>query len=359
MPVMSVLGWVEPTDLGVVAPHEHLLVDASIWWRPPSDPSLRKFAEGPIELGIRGLLYRNQWLNRLNMTLDEEELAIAELRRFHTAGGGTLVDLTPTGIGRDPDALVRISRETGVTVVCGTSFYIEEVHPAWVATAATEDLAAHFIRELTIGIDDTGVRAGIIGELGTSQRVTGSEERVLRAAAVAQQEAGCAINVHVDIFGRESGRILTILEDAGADLERVILSHWDHHDLDLDEQRAALALGAVVEYDGFGRESYLDEIGHHWARDTERVAGIAALVREGYGRQLLLSSDICLKTDLRAYGGLGYDHVLVSIVPELRRSGIDEQQINQLLVTNPARLLTIPAERNQGQPTSEHAALPQ
>ena len=152
------------------------------------------------------------------------------------------------------------------------------------------------------------------------------------------------MNVHIDIFGREATHAMSILRDEGADLHRVATSHWDHHDLDLDDQRAVLSTGAIVEYDGFGREAYLDDIGHHWARDTERVNGIAQLAAEGYLNQLLISSDICLKTDLRTYGGFGYDHILVSIVPMLKAAGLSQDDLEQLLVRNPSHLLAIPDE---------------
>ena len=340
--IRTVLGDIAVSELGITAPHEHLLCDASIWWRPPAEPSLRSLAYGPITLETRGAIFRNQWINCDNMRLDNEELALAEARRFLAAGGRTIVDLTTPGIGRDPLALARIARLSGINVVCAAGFYVEAAHPDWLEQATVERIAAHLIGEIRDGIGETGIRAGLIGELGTSTTLTRGEEKVLRAAAIAQQELRCGINVHLDIFGREARKVVCVLAAAGADLTRVALSHWDHHDLDLDEQRAVLGEGVLIEYDGFGRESYLDDIGHHWARDTERIAGISTLVAEGFGDQLLMSSDICLKTDLRRYGGFGYDHVLTSAVPLLRRSGLDGEALECILVRNPARLLALP-----------------
>ena len=342
MQIMTVLGPIPAHEMGTAAPHEHLLCDASMWWRPPVEPSRRSVAYGPIELQNRGEIFRNQWINRDNMVLDDERLAVEEVTRFKAAGGRTVVDLTSHGIGRDPLALARISRVTGLNVVCGTGYYIEEVHPAEVRKQSADDIAFHFIREFRDGIGETGIRAGVIGEIGTSTRITAQEEKVLRAAARAQIELKCGVNVHIDIFGREAQRALAVLLDEGADPQRVAFSHWDHHDLDFDNQRAVLERGAFVEYDGFGREAYLDDIGHHWARDTERVAGISQLVAEGFADQLLVSSDICLKTDLRAYGGFGYDHILVSIIPMLRRAGLSADIIGKLLIANPASLLALP-----------------
>ena len=170
MQVMTVLGPVDADAIGLTSPHEHLLVDASMWWRPPQEPSRRSLAFGPVELRNRGAIFRNQWINRDNMVLDDEATAIDEVLRFKAAGGRTIVDLTSIGIGRDPLALARISRLTGLNVICGSGFYVEDAHPPELRDMSIDGIAERIVAEFRTGLGTSGVRPGIIGEVGTSPR---------------------------------------------------------------------------------------------------------------------------------------------------------------------------------------------
>ena len=170
--------------------------------------------------------------NKDNLELLDENMAIYEIGLFKAAGGGTIVDATTIGIGRDPVALVNVAEATGVNIVMGAGYYVDIVHPSDMDDRSEEQLASQMINELTVGVGGTGVRAGIIGELGCSWPLTRNERKVLRAGAWAQKETGAAILIHPGRNPRAPFEILDILEEAGADISRVIMGHLDRTILD-------------------------------------------------------------------------------------------------------------------------------
>jgi phosphotriesterase-related protein len=222
----------------------------------------------------------------------------------------------------------------------GCGYYVQRAHPSSVAAASEEQLAEEMIEQIQNGFGSSGIRPGIIGELGTSSTLHPHEMKVLKAAARAQRATGLALNVHVAIFGGRALEVLEILDQAGADLTRVVVSHLDEL-LDRDYHHRVLSLGAFVEFDTFGSEFYFDDDGSYEPSDRERLEALCRLLDEGWERQLLVSQDVCTKLHLRKYGGFGYGHVLRTIVPRLRSKRIDEATVHTLLVENPARVLAV------------------
>src|SRR5215216_5047267 len=129
MPVMTVLGPIDGDHLGVTLMHEHLLIDVSYKFQPPAEVTLRALSEQPISLANLGFLRRNIGAVRANFRLDDVDVAAAEALAFKREGGGTIVDVSPPGIGRDPRALRAIALESGVNVVTCTGFYLQRSHP--------------------------------------------------------------------------------------------------------------------------------------------------------------------------------------------------------------------------------------
>jgi phosphotriesterase-related protein len=186
----TVLGPVAPASLGLTLPHEHLLIDLRFLFRPPVPGSALGHELAPIELGN---LYEvnYDWFSSLdNLHLTDEPTAVEEARLFRLAGGRTLVDPTTVGIGRDPLALQRIARATGLHVIMGSGYYTEPAHPPGLAAADEDALAQEIIRDVTEGVGNTGVRAGLIGEIGCSWPWAPAERKALRAAAAAARETG-------------------------------------------------------------------------------------------------------------------------------------------------------------------------
>ena len=318
--------------------HEHLLIDAV---EALDDPDT-EVIDRPITIDQLGGLRWNAVSNKANLSLDDPEITVAELRRFHAAGGRGLVDVTPVGIGRRVAELPAISERSGVHIMVGCGFYRGPSHPAWVRERPAEELAAYLVDELENGLDGTGIRPALIGEIGTTVPVTDGEWKVLEASAIAAVRTGAAVSVHLDPQGQhQAGRILEWLTGRGADPSRIVFGHSDEI-LDLDNHRDLMDTGATVEYDLFGTEFYYPGRGNY-ATDYERMEAVALLASQGYADRLVLAGDVHLKMMLAAYGGMGYAHVMGRIVPALRdRFGVAVEDLDQMLVRNPARLLDRP-----------------
>lgn len=348
---MTVLGPVPAEELGVTLTHEHLLIDMTCYWEPPVEATLRAFAHEPVSLGNLGAVRRNPLLNRDNCLLVDLDVAIEEIGAFRRLGGGTIVDVTLDDIGRDVLALQNAARASGLNIVSGCGHYVQHAHPASLEAEPLDSIAERLIRELTDGIGDTGVRPGLIGEIGTSDPLHPREEKVLRAAARAQLATGVALSIHLHPPSRTGHDVLAILDGEGVDPRRVVLCHVDialgHLDLPPDEPmgyfRSLAERGCFLEFDTCGNDAYFE--GARYGRsfwcpsDRERAAAIAALVEAGHGDQILLSQDVCHKFHLRRYGGFGYGHILRTFVKNLADAGLDESEIRCLLVDNPRRML--------------------
>jgi phosphotriesterase-related protein len=350
--VMTVLGPLGAEQLGVTLPHEHVFCDITCLCPPPDSEDRREFLERPVEMGILGFIRRDPLFNRDNCLLTDVDLAIEEVREFKKLGGGTIVDLTSEEmVGRDPVALRAVARATGVNIVCGCGHYLHFIHPPGAAEESMECIAERLVDELTDGIGDTGVRPGIIGEIGTSDPIHPREAKMLRAAAWAQQKTGAAVTVHCNLGTRTGAEVLRVLDGAGADLSRVVLGHVDfalgHLDVSFEDavgyHMQLASSGCFIEYDTVGADGYFRGTGAErpfWApSDRQRADAIARLLDAGFGDQVLISHDICLKHYLLHYGGFGYGHILREFTHNLKDAGVGEADIRRLLVENPAKML--------------------
>jgi phosphotriesterase-related protein len=337
---MTVTGPVAAVDLGLTLPHEHVFFDLGNW-QLPAPAHKQWLADATVRADTFAEVYRDPMVCRDNLVFADETVAAQELRWFREAGGGTIVDVSLASIGRDAAALRRLSEATGVRIVAGCGWYVQPTHTPDIAAATEEELAARLVAEIRDGIDGTGVRPGIIGELGISDGIHPDEAKALRAAALAQQETGLAITIHCPIPHEQRGpEIVAILAGAGADPTRVILGHQSHTAHDLDYQRACADTGATVEFDRFGAEFLYESWGgYREPRDQDVVAAIARLVADGYGDRILVSHDACYRAQLRSFGGAGYAHVPVHVTRWLEAAGVSAADIRTITVSNPARLL--------------------
>jgi phosphotriesterase-related protein len=332
-----VLGPVPATSLGVTTMHEHVFSDARVWFESPSD------CTDPVMVTMENLgwLRWNIHGSEDNLILDDPDIAEQELAEFVSAGGQTLVDLTPTNVGGRVSALPELSRRTGVNIAVSTGLYVHRAHPDWVESADIDRVTKFFLTELRDGIDGSGILPAIIGEIGTSATVTDREWRVVRAAGAAGAASGAAVNIHLDPFGMHALAILDVLVQEGMTADRVVFSHMDEH-LDLAYHRDVADAGAVLEYDTFGAEFYWGDF-HRDATDEQRLDALAALIDDGFGDRLVLGCDVWLKITQRHFGGLGYAHLAQTILPLLRgRYGVDAGTMSKLFIETPAQLLTRP-----------------
>jgi phosphotriesterase-related protein len=348
---MSVTGPVQAEDLGVVLMHEHLVSDCTPYYVPHPDPDRARVGDGPVGLSELHLLRRDLFAIRDNLLLDDVDLAIDEVGAFRALGGSTVVDVTPPEVGRDPRALRTVAERTGLNIVMGCGHYIHLVHPEGLAAEPEEAIADRFVAEIEMGVAGSGIRPGIIGELGAWDPLHPVEAKVLRAAARAQRQTGLAISVHVHIAARAGLQVLDLLEAAGADPGRVILGHLDiafghldaHEDEVLRYHRSIAARGAYVEYDTWGCEFFAPGsplTPPFWTPiDLTRARAVARLIEDGHRDRLLLSHDVFTKSQLLRYGGFGYGHILRDSQHRLREVGVSDDDVRRMLVDNPRRAL--------------------
>lgn len=344
--VMTVLGQIPVDALGVTLMHEHILLDASSWWKRPCCGSEIAIAERPIDVGMLGELRMNPFLNRDNCQLLDVDAAIEELMLFVELGGKTVVDPTNLGIGRDPGALQRISRRTGLNIVMGAGFYLEPSHPDYVRRMSVDDIALAIARDCGAVADDMPiVAAGIIGEIGISKDFTAEEEKVLRGAARASRISGVPLSIHLPGWERHGHRVLDVIESEGGDLRHTVLCHMNPSLHDLAYQRSIADRGAFLEYDMIGMDFFYADQQAQSPCDEENAAALARLVADGYARAILISQDVFLKMMLTRHGGFGYGYILKHFIPRLRRHGLDAGTIERMLVQNPRRVFSA-AERS-------------
>lgn len=313
-----------------------MLIDLRCLYDEPDTEERRRATDAPITREGRALWDGNPYMSRTNLLVDEEDAAIEEMRDYLDAGGRSLIDLTVDGLDPKPLALQRIAQATGVQIVAGAGIYRAEGHPAWLHGASIDEVAARFVRAVEVGIGGTAVRAGVLGELGTSSPIKDDEVKVLRAGARAHLKTGVSINVHPSIWYREGPRILDILQAEGVDLRRVALSHMDEL-IDYEYHCSLAVRGAWLSFDTFGSESHFGD--RREPTDEERIGALLRLLEAGWAGQIMLAQDVCTKLQLQRYGGNGYSHVVRRIVPALRKAGVSEAVVHELLVDNPRRYL--------------------
>jgi phosphotriesterase-related protein len=342
---MTVQGVLNADRLGIVSPHEHVLIDIRNQFTPFTSASRRALSEEPVSLSNLDMLSGNPYAVRDNLVLSDVAVAEQELLRFKRVGGDTVVDATSIGIGRDPEALLGISRATGVQIIAGCGYYTADTHPVDMNEKTVAQIRDEILADLTAGIAGTRIRAGVIGEIGTSAEILPGEHKTLLAAAEAQRETGVGVIVHTYPWSRCGMDAVAALTVGGVLPHKVSINHVDV-EINLDYCKRLCDTGAFIEFDNFGKEYYIDRrdrgfAGGVFARDIERVQAVKGLVDAGYLDHLLVANDVCLKTLLHRYGGWGYDHVLAHIVPMLLDEGLTDAQVDVLLRDNPRRFLNV------------------
>ena len=303
--IMTVRGPIDPDECGVTSCHEHIILD-------PGGTTL-------MDVNYDLVMY-------------DAELQIEELAHFRAAGGQTVISLTNIGIGRDPPALKRISENSRVDMVMASGWYQVGNYPPYIQEKMPDELAEILIRDITEGADGTGIRAGIIGEIGTGRdHIRPEEERVFRAAARAQKQIGVALYTHTTHFGELALQQIALLEEEKVDLGRVVIGHLGDRQ-GIDMLLPIAERGVWLGIDNIGWTAY--------ARDERRVRNICDLAEAGYLNRILLGTDICLNSSLTYYGGRGYGHLLTTFVPLLRDAGFGDSDIQTMLVDNPREMLS-------------------
>ncbi|NLN50241.1 MAG: hypothetical protein GX149_01270, partial [Acholeplasmataceae bacterium] len=337
--VMTVLGTISPESLGITLPHEHLFSDIR-FIKPKKEWTREKVTLNNLyKLKIDYISLSD------NLILDSMSTSIKEVKRYRDLGGSTIVDVGSIGLGRKPLTLKKVSQKTGVNIIMGTGFYIKGGLSSSIINSSDTQLAKSIIQECQRGYKETGIRPGIIGEVGVGPVIEEWDKRSLKLACLVQKETGLPITVHIQAvpvvegFDTPNGlEVVSLLEKCGADLSRTVIGHVDAQ-INLKYLKDLLATGVYIEFDHFGKEFYIAERNFFMSRDIERIEAIKELVDSKFTNQILISSDICLKQDLTSYGGHGYAHILQSVVPIMKANGFTDDTINKIVKDNPKRLL--------------------
>ena len=339
--VQTVLGLVEPGELGVTFTHDHLLVSTDHMVDRPAEASARNLYSAPVSL--ESLAYRKYHFGRVEAVagLEDVDLAIDEANLFKQYGGGAIVEPSSMGIGRDPVGLARISRATGVKIIMGGSFYVDAAHPADMSERDESELVEKIVQDIVEGVDGTGIKSGVIGEVGCTWPLTDNERKVLRASARAQQVTGAPILIHPGRDEVAPLEIVEVLSEAGADLGNTIVGHLDRTIFERRTLKMLAESGCFLEWDLFGQEQsyYTANTKIDMPSDAKRMDDIAWISSEGYGDRVVVAHDICQNHRLVKYGGHGYFYILNHIVPRMKDRGFSNEDVDRILVDNPKEAL--------------------
>lgn len=328
--INTVLGEISENELGVTSSHEHIFIDmrkcVDVTGNEPDLFYEKITPQNRADVAIDPYNILD------NALLDDVDAAVFEINAFKKAGGNTVVDCTLDEIGRDPEKLKEVSKITGVNIVVGCGHYYDKAHFPYVKDATVSYLADEMRRDILVGIKGSGVKAGLIGEIGTSAIVTDNEKKTLTAAGIVGAETGKAVHVHTDLYTENGLDIINILTAEGMKSDKICIDHVDVN-IRPDYIKRILNTGAFVEFDNFGKEFFVNTE-RRFAYDLERIKILKELIEQGYEKQILLCNDICLKSMWRKYGGLGYDHILRGVKKMALEYGIDESTYMSILTEN-------------------------
>ncbi len=336
--IQTVTGEISSAQLGITLTHEHIFNDVKSWWHAPYDDNPRSLQLVNEKVSIENIweLKHDPFINKDNCSLDNEDLALEEVLHFKNLGGGTIFEATSASIGRNPEALKRLSEKSNLNIVMGTGLYLDSSMGAEVNNMSTSDIARQIVNDITVGKD--GIKAGFIGEIGVSSEFTDREKKSLIGATLAMTETGVPMQVHMPGWFRLGDQVLDLIEENGGNLKSVILCHMNPSGFDFDYQLSLLSRGAFLQYDMVGMELFYADQQVQCPSDEENAQNIKRLADAGWLRKVLVSSDIFLKMLLRKYGGPGYGHILEFFIPRLIRAGLTKDQALSLLTSNPASL---------------------
>lgn len=355
--ITTVLGDIAPEALGVTDMHEHIMFDGSDMGdicRPSMPKNLPIKWEDKISLENIGLLKRNFTLCRDAMDLDDEDVMAGEVADYRESGGDAILELSVPGIRLDVAAIRRISEKTGVHVITATGFYIESSWKGKFDDYKPRDFYQHMLKEVEEGIGETGVHPGCI-KIALSS-FTQREEWALRAAGQLAKDTGLSVTVHpCGAAGGKPDRVVDILTEEGMPASKIVIAHvpmannrglaemirypelWA---LNLDTAKAILSRGANVSVEFMSGQIDLEAMGSQSNPDYMKLAGLVRLIEEGYCQQMVLGTDLCVKTMARRWGGEGYCRLTKFAVPALQKyGGVSDYAIRQIMRENPARIL--------------------
>ncbi len=315
--VETVRGAIDSRDLGFTLMHEHIFV---------LSPEIQQN-------------FRTEFGDEDARIAD----AVSRLNQLATAGIDTIVDLTVVGLGRFIPRIQTIASQVHLNIIVATGLYTYNDVPFYFQNrgpktliGGEEPLVEMFVRDIEEGIEGTGVKAGILKCATDSPGVTRGVERVLRAVAVAHRLTGVPISTHSYAFGRTGIDQLGIFEKEGVDVTRVVIGHCGDSN-DVGYLRELADTGCYLGMDRFGFDLRLPF--------EERVATVVKMCELGYSANMVLSQDASCHNDWLDDAVVAskmprwdYFHLSNDVIPELRRRGVTQGQIDEMTIDNPRKI---------------------
>lgn len=307
--VETALGAIDVEDIGMCLMHEHIII---------ADWDMRSNYDDYVDI--------------------EKEVpkAVQSLNAARERGVKTIVDLTPINLGRDIHSIRAVSEATGVNVICPTGFYWTE--EPWMHGWDAEYLSKYMIRDITRGILDTGIKAGIIKCATDHTGVDEFNTKLLKATALAHRETGTPISTHTTVANTSAKDQVSTFKEFGVDMSRVVIGHLGDS-TDIDYLEGILASGCFIGMDRFGLEAFLPT--------DERVKTVATLCEKGYAGQMVISHDSCSFQDFfdgeyieQFAPNWCYEHVPRDVLPALAAAGVSQADIDTMMVTNPKKVFS-------------------
>lgn len=328
---LTVLGDSVREDYDLVLAHEHVFLDLRSSLVTASKSVELTTGKVTVDTAAR-IRATNPFSCEDNLLIDDIDLMSREMEVL--AGQRVLIiDVTPDTLGRRATRLAILSARTGVDIVMGCGAYLESSWPVGMVDLTQDQLTDHILQQFK-----ATQRPSVIGEIGIGPILRENECRSLRAAATAQQQLDVPLYVHVSPWHLLAHEALDLVEEAGGNLERVVICHVDGSLASgTDYARSVLERGCYISFDIWGNEAM------HGSRtlpsDSLRASAAARLTIDGFGDRILHSQDNCTKTQLSVFGGPGYGHLGTVGRALLLDAGLDDEQVHRHLVRNPLDLL--------------------
>ncbi len=350
--ILTVNGPIDPAAAGQTLMHEHIFINFKTPFSAAGDynqmdrkeravtkRALTKAPKDWVDGGhdpdwAKGPQFQPGW-----NTLEDFDTQLAEIKEFKNAGGGTIVDVSNFGLSRDPEKLRRVSQASGLNVVMGAGWYQKMFHPRDMSVRTVDELTDIIVHDITVGVQNTGIRSGVIGEIGIEGRpLTDNELKSVRASARASRITGAPMSFHMGGgTPEEKQRVLDLVAEEGVDLHHVVMGH--NGTGDVAAMKRLTDRGPYIEFDfmGFGAQAATPEAANQIAQN------IATLVNAGLTDHIVVGQDVCTQMQLKKNGGGGFAFLSNMVIPALRAQGVSEEAIHKIMVDNPRRALTFVA----------------
>jgi phosphotriesterase-related protein len=317
--VNTVSGSAHVDELGMTLVHEHLLIGYPGWFMDALAPAFQR--------------------------AEAMKRAVDRLQELQSYGVRTFLDPCPMDLGRDVEFMAEASQRSGMRIVCATGAYKENEGITYTFNALqVEEIEAIYFKELTEGIGNSGIRAGIVKVATGAHKITDYERKLLTAGGRAAARVGCPVLTHTDEaeLGLEQ---IAILSAQGVPAQRILVGHSDGRD-DHAYHRSLADQGAYVGFDRFGIEPIIS--------DEKRIDSVCKMVEAGYARSVCLSHDaVCGAWLGRPVFAGKYvlrpeqmpvimpnsepTHLFKHILPKLQERGVSRAAIDTMLIENPRR----------------------